>query len=163
VSGTSSEDGGLTGDRTARAEPSGQAEIGPEMLMRYLDGELGPEERRRVDRALERSTELERELALFRGIHEDLAEMPLPRPDPRRSIWGAVNRRLARPMGWVFLTIGALAWFGHVGWVYLTSAAPSWEKLATSAIGIGILLLFATVIHDRYREWLTDPYNDIER
>lgn len=157
------EDPGLTGDREARAEPSGAAEVSRETLMRYMDGELAPDERRRVEAALARSTELERELALFRSIHEDLTGLPLAGPDPRRSIWGAVNRRLARPMGWIFLTVGVLAWFSHVTWVYFTSPAPSWEKLATSAVGIGVLLLFATVIHDRYREWLTDPYNDIER
>jgi len=157
------EDPGLTGDREARADPSGAAEVNRETLMRYLDGELSPEERRRVDSALARSTELERELALFRSIHEDFQGIRLGRPDPRRSIWRAVHRRLSRPMGWIFLTVGVLAWFSHAVWVYLTSPAAGWEKLATSAIGIGILLLFASVIHDRYREWLTDPYNDVER
>ncbi|TVP56821.1 MAG: hypothetical protein EA351_07280 [Gemmatimonadales bacterium] len=157
------EDPGLTGDREARAEPAGMSGVSRETLMRYIDGELSPAERAEVDAVLARSTELERELALYRSLHEDLSGIQLPGPDPRRSIWGAVNRRLARPMGWIFLTVGVLAWFSHVTFVYFTSPAPSWEKLATSAVGIGVLLLFATVIHDRYREWLNDPYNDIER
>ena len=33
----------------------------------------------------------------------------------------------------------------------------------TGAIVIGILLLFASVIWERYRVWLTDPYRDIQR
>lgn len=157
------DDPGLTGDRQARNEHTAEHEVSHETLMRYLDGELPPEERARVDAALARSTELERELALFRSMHEDMAGIQLQGPDPRRSIWRAVNRRLARPMGWIFLVVGVLAWFSHVTWVYFSSPAPSWEKLATSAVGIGVLLLFASVIHDRYREWLNDPYNDIER
>lgn len=160
---TPNDDPGLTGDRQARAEPSGADEVSRETLMRYLDGELSPEERQRVDAALARSTELERELALYRSLHEDLSSIRLAGPDTRRSIWASVNRRLARPMGWVLLTVGVLAWVSHATWVYFSSAAPSFEKLATSAVGIGMLLLFATVIHDRYREWHTDPYNDIER
>lgn len=162
MSGTN-EDPGLTGDRNARGEPSGAEEVTRETLMRYLDGELNPEERRRVDAALARSTELERELALYRAIHEDLSGIRLGKPDPRRSIWHSVNRKLSRPMGWILLTVGVLAWFTHVVYLYYASPAAGWEKLATSAIGIGVLLLFATVVHDRYREWLTDPYNDVER
>jgi hypothetical protein len=38
-----------------------------------------------------------------------------------------------------------------------------WEKLATGAIAIGILLLLASVIWDRLREWETDPYRDVYR
>jgi hypothetical protein len=37
------------------------------------------------------------------------------------------------------------------------------EKILTSAVVIGVLLLLATVIHDRYREYLTDPYRHLER
>ena len=43
------------------------------------------------------------------------------------------------------------------------SAIDPWEKLATSAIGVGIMLLFGSVIYERYKEWLTDPYRDVIR
>jgi hypothetical protein len=38
-----------------------------------------------------------------------------------------------------------------------------WEKLATGAVVIGILALLTSVIWERYREWLTDPYRDVHR
>ena len=38
-----------------------------------------------------------------------------------------------------------------------------WEKLATGAVAIGILILFASVIWERYQEWLRDPYRDVHR
>jgi anti-sigma factor RsiW len=133
--------------------------------MRYVDGELSPGDRVRFEAELARSTELQRELAVFRSLHDDLSGITLRtsgRGHPP-SVWSAVNRRLTRPVGWILLVVGALAWMAHAAWVYSTSPAPTWEKVATSAIVIGILLLFATVIHDRVRELRTDPYRDVER
>lgn len=156
-------------DRTKRRGGTGPAnpggEIPKETLMRYLDGELPPDERRRVDEALESSTELRRELAVYRMFHEDLSELRIRggQPAGRHSVWTSVRPRLGRPVGWLLMLAGLATWIGHVAWVYLTSPAPSWEKGATSAIVIGILILFATVIVDRVQEWQTDPYRDVER
>jgi len=74
-----------------------------------------------------------------------------------------VNRQLTRPLGWVLLVVGTVFWVGYSVYVYLASPAFLWEKVATSAIVIGVLLLFISVIWDRYRDWLTDPYRDIQR
>jgi len=129
----------------------------------YLDGELPPDERRRVERALEGSTELQRELAVYRMFHRDLSQLRLSDPPPGRSVWGRVQRRLSRPVGWLLMAAGATVWAVHAVYMYFTSTAAWWEKAATSAVVIGILLLFATVIHDRYMEWTVDPYKDVER
>jgi hypothetical protein len=134
-----------------------------EELMRYLDGEVGPEERVRIEGAVEGSTELRRELAVFRAMKDDLQSLKLDRGGEGSSVWNAVNRQLARPLGWTLLIIGTLIWALYGVYVYLTSPAFLWQKLATGAIGIGILVLLATVIGERYRAWLTDPYRDIQR
>lgn len=143
--------------------PGSEAGISQETMMRYLDGELSPEERREFEARLERSTELQRELALFRGLHEDLSGIRLKGNGPHRSVWSAVHRRLTRPMGWILIVVGVLAWMAHASYVFVTAPAPTWEKLATSAVVIGVLLLFASVIHERWRELATDPYRDVER
>lgn len=153
--------GGLT---PATGGASGPLEpVSNEMLMRYLDGELPPEERRRMDESLAASTELQRELALFRAMHEDLSGIRLRGQNVNRSVWTRVNSRLTRPMGWLFFNVGIAIWVIYGTWIYFSSAVPTWEKLTTAAVVIGILLLFASVIHDRYREWLTDPYRDVQR
>ena len=134
-----------------------------EELMRYLDGEVGPEERSRIERSVEGSTELRRELAVYKAMKDDLQTLKLTNGGHHGSIWDSVNRRLARPFGWVLLVVGSLVWAAYGIYTFLTSPTFLLEKLATSAIVIGILLLFASVIRDRYREWLTDPYRDIQR
>jgi hypothetical protein len=141
----------------------GATHLTPEQLMQYLDGELSPEARAQVEASLETDTELRRELMAYRRIHEDLSQLRLRTGLERGSLWGQVHRRLSRPMGWIFLGAGGTAWILYATWIYFSSAIPTPEKLMTGAVVIGILLLFASVIHDRYREWLTDPYRNVER
>jgi hypothetical protein len=138
-------------------------QVSHEELMRYLDGEVGPEERNRIDRAVEGSTELRRELAVYRAMKEDLQTLKLSGGGRNGSIWNAVSRQLARPMGWILLVSGALLWAVYGVYTFLTSPSYLWQKLATSAVVIGVLLLFASVIWERYKVWLTDPYKDIQR
>jgi anti-sigma factor RsiW len=144
-------------------EPGLPPGLSPELLMRFLDGELPPEERVRVEGLLAGATEVQRDLLVYRQIHQDLSEIRLRTGGGRRSVWDRVHQRLTRPMGWILLGSGVAAWAVYLAWLYLSSATPSWEKLMSSAVVIGILLLFASVIHERYREWLTDPYRDVER
>jgi len=131
--------------------------------MRYLDGEVGPEERNRIEGAVEDSTELRRELAVYRAMKDDLSSLKLGGGNHHGSVWHAVHRQLARPIGWVLLIVGTLVWAVYGVYLYLTSATLLWQKLATAAVGIGILILLASVIWERYRIWLTDPYRDIQR
>ena len=65
--------------------------ISKEDLMRFLDGELSTDERARVEEGLARSTELQRELAIFRSMQEDLASLP-ERAANGTSVWVTVNR-----------------------------------------------------------------------
>lgn len=136
--------------------------ISNEELMRYLDDELDPPDRARVDAALATSTELQRELAIFRSMQSDLAGLPDPaRPAP--SVWTAVNRRLTRPVGWILMVAGFVLWAGYGAWVFATSPANPVEKLGVGALAVGFLILLGATIFDRLREWKTDPYRDVER
>lgn len=131
-------------------------------LMRYLDGELPPEARRRVESALDGSTELRRELELFRALKEDLTGLSFS-TGPRNGVWDRVSRRLTRPVGWIFLVAGATLWTGYGAYVFATSPSALVEKLAAGGVVIGILLLLASVIGEQYHAWVNDPYRDVQR
>ena len=137
-------------------------QVSHESLMRYLDGEAAPEERARIDAALADSTELQREIVIFRTMKSDLQAMTFGLAADQ-SVWGAVHRRITRPLGWIMLIAGFVTWGAYGSYLYLSSAIDGWEKLATSAIGLGILFLFGTVIYERRKEWLTDPYRNVYR
>src|SRR5688500_3815197 len=103
-------------------------------LMRYLDGELSPEERTRVDAALAASTELQREIAIYRAIKADFQELSFHPADRYTSVWDRVNARVTRPIGWMLFVAGALTWMCYGVYVFATSPSDPWEKVATGAI-----------------------------
>lgn len=131
-------------------------------LMRYLDGELPPERAREVEAALETSTELRREYTLFRRMKADLEEMGA-RMQPETTVWDAVNRKLTRPMGWGLFLVGAVVWVAYGIYTYLTGADAMWEKLATSAVAVGLAMLLISALVDRWRDLKTDPYKEIQK
>jgi len=132
-------------------------------LMRFLDGELSPEEHARVQAMIDASSEMNREAAVFLAMKEGFRDLTFDPGTHRRSVWDQVNRQLTRPIGWLLVVLGGAVWTGYGAYVFATSPANPWEKLATGAVVIGILLLLASVIWERYREWLTDPYRDVYR
>lgn len=142
---------------------AGQDRVTGEDLMRYLDGELSAEERERVETRLATSTELQRDLVVFRGMKEEMLGLSFSVRPNGRSAWDAVNRRLTRPLGWIVLITGAVLWSVYAVWVYFASPAEMVEKLAAGGVGIGIVLLLASVIWEQYQRWLTDPYRDVHR
>ena len=138
-------------------------QINHDDLMRFLDGELSPQEHERIQAAIATSTELAREAAIFRAVKGRFQEISFHPGTYHSSVWDGVNQHLTRPIGWILAIAGATVWAAYGVWVFLVSPVELWEKLATGAVGIGILALLASVIWERYREWLTDPYRDIQR
>jgi len=132
-------------------------------LMRFLDGELPPEEHARVQAAVAASTELSRELAIFRAMKGRFHDLSFHPGTYHRSVWDEVNENLTRPIGWLLVVAGAMVWAAYGVYVFVASPAELWEKLAAGAIAIGMLVLLASVLWERYRDWLTDPYRDIQR
>jgi hypothetical protein len=134
-----------------------------EDLMAYLDGELSPEQRQRVERGLSSSTELQRELAMYQAMKTDIQGLHFQAPHDRSSVWDQVNRRLSRPIGWGLLIAGLVVWMTYGTYLFATSSVSRWEKLGTGAVAIGVLMLLASVIYERVQELQTDPYRHVQR
>ncbi|NNL31062.1 MAG: hypothetical protein HKO77_08575, partial [Gemmatimonadetes bacterium] len=120
--------------------------ISPDDLMRYLDGEMSPEERARTEAAMAASTELQRDFARFKALKADIQGLSIHPATYRSSVWDQVNAHVNRPIGWALLLIGAAVWMAYGAYVFATSPVSPWEKLGTGAIAIGILMLLASVI-----------------
>jgi hypothetical protein len=132
-------------------------------VMRYVDNELPPERRRAVESAAETDTEVQREIALYRAMREDLKDLGANMRVRDHSTWAAVNRMLTRPVGWGLFLVGALIWVAYAVYTYMTGGDALWEKLATSAVVLGLGLLFLSTLIDRYQDLKTDPYKEIQR
>lgn len=138
-------------------------EVTHETLTRYLDDELPHAERERVREHLSGCAECRREVEIMSTMKEDLAELPGGDPARDGSVWDAVDSRLARPLGWFLLVAGAVASLGLGAWGFVTADAPLVEKLASGAVALGLALLLASVGRERWNEWKSDPYRDVQR
>lgn len=131
-------------------------------MMRYLDGEASKEEAASFEEQLEASTELRRELALFRSLKSDLSALSL-RGLGDESVWEKVSREVARPVAWLLVVGGVAVWSVAGVILFLTSPTGLWEKLATSAVVVGVLVLVASIGLESYTAWKIDPYKDVHR
>jgi len=138
-------------------------EINHEDLMRFIDGELPPEEAARIEKVVAGSTELGRELAIFRAMRAGFTDLTFHPGEYHHSVWDHVNQRLTRPIGWLLAVGGTAVWLGYGVYVFVTGPTDPVEKMATGAVVIGVLLLLASVIWEQYRQWLVDPYRDVHR
>ena len=138
------------------------AKVNQEDLMRFLDGEVSPEKRAEVERFLETSSELRREVALFRSMKEELQDLSFAnyRAD---SVWDRIRSRITQPVGWILTITGTAAWLVYGAWSFVRSPSGIVVKLATGGVAIGILVLLANVIWDRYRAYGTDPYRNVQQ
>ena len=146
----------------SNGDRNGPDPVSHEDLMRYLDGELSPEERASIEERLGRSSELRREMAIFSAMKEDLSDLSFV-PHGSGSIWDRIRTRITRPIGWTLTAVGSVVWAGYGAWLFLTSTTAIGAKLATGALAIGILVLLADVIFERYKEYGSDPYRDVHR
>lgn len=120
-------------------------------LMRYLDGELAPEERARIDRALEQSGDLRAQLEVFRSLRAGLHDLPLSPLPAHASVWDGVAPKLTGRGSRAFVLAGVAGWLAYGGWLWASGAPDRWERLGVAGVAIGVLVLFALVIRDRFR------------
>jgi len=137
--------------------------VSREDLMRLLDGEAAPEESKAMRRKLEKSSELRREFAIFKGMKAQMRQLSFAPPRAAGSAWNRVRKQITQPLGWALVGAGTAAWLGYGAWVLATSPTAVVAKLATSAVAIGVLVLLAEVVLARLQEYKTDPYKDVHR
>lgn len=139
-----------------------QQTVSHEDLMRFLDGEVTPEERTAIEGRLEASSELRREFAIFRSMKEDFRDLSFSSTD-EDSLWDRIRSRITSPVGWMLTVAGFLGWTVYAAWSFVKSPSAIVVKLTTGAVVIGMLVLLAQVIWDRYREYGSDPYRNVQR
>jgi anti-sigma factor RsiW len=124
--------------------------------MRYLDGELPPDERRRVEDAVSGSEELRRQLEAFRALRTDLHGLRFAESSCEGTVWHRVAAQVTRPAGRTFALVGLVAWLAYAAWALSSGTPDPWDRIAVAGVSIGVLVLLAAVIRDRFRSWSDD-------
>lgn len=135
------------------------------LAMAYVDGELAPPARARVEQRMQSEPELAREVAELRRL-ELLARHAAP-PEPMDHEWERLARSTGQrglwSAGWLLVgaaLLGLLAWalccleLSHASWV---------PKLLVPLALVGAALLLAAAVRARLRTLRYDPYRDVKR
>ncbi len=129
------------------------------LLTGYADGELGPEDRARVEEALARDPELARELRELRRLKDALLGVDAVTDAEVEAFWGTVYNRLERRAAWILLLAGTAGVVGAGCYLFFTHAWTHWSVKLAGACGLlGTLLLLWSVWRERRRALVHDRY-----
>jgi len=134
--------------------------------MRWLDGELSGLEAQQYESHVRDCDECRRELDSLGRIVRITDELKLRPPDDEfwKGYWESVYRRSERRLGFVLLIAGALALLGYAIFRALTSPSLlTYEGISVMLILIGLVVIFVSVVRERYHESKSDPYKEVER
>lgn len=133
-----------------------------ELLSGYIDGELGAEERARVEARLASDEAFRREYESMRRLAAAASSLNVRQPP--EEVWDTfldnVYNRTERWTGWTLFILGAVALgaFGIYHFVVDPWASPLEKTLiATPLIGLGIV--FVSVLRQRLFVRKTDRYS----
>ena len=134
--------------------------------MRWLDGELAATEAERYQAHVRECDDCQRELKSLGRIVRMTNELKLRAPDDQfwQGYWEGVYRKSERRVGFIMLIAGVLAIVGYVlVGVVRSPKLLTYEGISVSLIVVGLLVIFLSVVRERYHEHKHDPYKEVER
>ncbi|MDX1393306.1 MAG: zf-HC2 domain-containing protein [Gemmatimonadota bacterium] len=141
-----------------------------QLMMAAVDDEITPEERDELEAALAGDAALRDEWDAFMRLREVTGGMTVRRPPPEiwESYWEGVYRRFERGLGWVLASVGAIviATWGTWEWVSQLMAdveTPILVRWSVLAMCAGLVILFVSVVRERWFMSRSDPYRDVLR
>ena len=136
------------------------------MIAGYLDGELSPQQRDRLDSHLAGCDSCRRELAELTELKENLAMIGFKEPSDveMQRYWRSVYNRLERGLGWILLSIGAivLLCYGAFKLIEALIKDPNVVlglKIGVVALAFGAAILFVSLLRERLAVRKVDKYS----
>ena len=132
------------------------------MMSGYLDGELGAEDRARLEAHLERCASCRPEFEQMKRLVSATASLRFE--SPPEEVWDAflegVYNRAERGVGWLVLLAGvvALAAYGIYQFV-VEPWGPALTKVMVAAPFVGLAVLLVSVLRQRLLVAKTDRYS----
>lgn len=136
------------------------------LMMGLMDDELTGEEAVRVNNHLIRCESCREEYGQLKEASGKMEGMGLETPDDKilEKAWKSPHSRLARNFGIVLVVAGWLAMVIYGAYEFLViKDVESIPKFAFVIMGVGIVVLFITVLRDRIKSYRNDPYKEVDK
>ena len=134
------------------------------MLSAFLDDELTQAESQRVRLHLEDCADCRRALEELGVLREAARSLEFPRPgrDELDRLDRALSVRGPRLLGWMLVLVGAAVWVGYIAYQMATQELRT-VHLVLATLGLGFILLLASVVRQRCLELPHDRYRRVRR
>jgi len=144
------------------------------LIAGYIDGELTGEERARLQAHLALCRSCREELEAHERLKEVTDRMKLitPPKETWERYWDDIYNRLERRFGWIMLSLGAIILLGYGLYSLLLKVLPDfWTnpdialpvKIGTIVLGLGLTVMFVSVLRERLFTRKDDPYKEVKR
>jgi anti-sigma factor RsiW len=134
--------------------------------MRLLDGELSAEEKDQYEDHVRGCEDCKRELKEIGRIVELTNDLRLRPPDEEfwARYWESFSHRMERGTGFFLLIAGVIAVSAFA--VYRAITSPdffTFQGIAIAVVLLGLVIVFLSVVRERYHESKNDPYKGVEQ
>ena len=141
-----------------------------ELLTKYVDNEVGDEEKFRVEEHLSACRNCKKEYDSFVKLKEVTNSMKFAdlTEEMWAGYWKGVYRRIERGTGWIFASIGAiiLLAFGVFQFFkefFVDPHVHTIVKVGVLVLAFGIIILLVSIIRERVFAHKRERYKEIER
>jgi predicted anti-sigma-YlaC factor YlaD len=139
-------------------------------LVRYVDGEISPEEKKKLEAHLLICSNCQKDLehlTAWKGVSSEMKNKLLP-DMAWEEYWQKFYNRLERGISWILISIGAIIILGiaayHVILDLLKNSNLSViEKTGVLVLVFGLIVLFVSVLREKLMIRGKDKYKEIVR
>jgi predicted anti-sigma-YlaC factor YlaD len=139
------------------------------LISGLVDGELGPEDKKRVCDHLVSCDSCRNEYAKLKKLKEVTDDMKYyDLPDKLLAgYWTGIYNRIERGLGWIFLSIGIIIILGFAAWKFLEDFLLNNDisiivRFGVAAFVIGIIIFTVSIIRERMFSKKHDRYDEVE-
>jgi predicted anti-sigma-YlaC factor YlaD len=140
------------------------------LMMRHLDGEISPEDEKRLLSHLTTCPSCRKTFDEYARLATAASNIELPDvPQEEWDMYRAnVFNRLERGTAWTVLTLGIAAVAAYLLYLiatYLVAAhgVPVWARIAIAVLAAGVVGLFLSVAREKMALRRTDKYKGVQR
>jgi len=141
-----------------------------DLMMAYLDDELGDEQKRAFEAHLASCSDCAKDMEEFKKLKQMTDCVALTEPEERiwDEYWNSLYNRIERGAGWILFSVAAIALLIYGGFELVESIIEDRTIGVLAKVGVlaligGLAILFVSVLRERIYFWGRDRYKDVRR
>ena len=140
------------------------------LIEKYIDNSLTKEESVELEKIINNSPEIKKDIEEQKKVREVLSKMKLK--DPSKEVWDGywldIYNRLERGISWIAISLGLLVIFGYSSYEFVQSIIkdthmPQFVKISLGVFFFGLLVLIWSLLREKFKTSKNDNYKEIQR